>query len=131
MSMSSGCGRGKSPRANSGALLGAMDQGGSLTEGEDEDSCIDRAGRHGGRRRAGVYEQRLQEEPAQLMRPDLKHPTSLQELIGSKLLLTPLDLDRLGLLPFDFLFASRLRQAGLAPPPNTRHSRGGRTRRSH
>jgi hypothetical protein len=76
--MSSECGRGKSPRANSGEMARGTRTG--VTEGEDEDSCIDRAGRHSGRRRAGIHEQRLQEEPAQLVRPDLKHPTSRQEL---------------------------------------------------
>ena len=43
-------------------------------------TVIDRAGRLSGRQRAGIHEQRLQEEPAQLVRPDLKHPTSRQEL---------------------------------------------------
>jgi hypothetical protein len=76
--MSSAYGRGRSRRANSGEMARRSRTG--VTEGEDEDSCIDRAGRHSGRRRTGIHEQRLQEEPAQLVRSELKHPTSRQEL---------------------------------------------------
>jgi hypothetical protein len=49
-------------------------------EEEDENRCIDRACCHGGRRRAGIHEQRLQEKPAQLVCPDLKRSASRQKL---------------------------------------------------
>jgi hypothetical protein len=55
-------------------------------EEEDENRCIDRARCHGGRRRAGFHEQRLQEKPAekpaQLVCPDLKGSASRQKLNG-------------------------------------------------
>jgi hypothetical protein len=51
-------------------------------EEEDENRCIARACCRGGRRRAGIHEQRLQEKPAQLVCPDLKRSASRQKLNG-------------------------------------------------
>jgi hypothetical protein len=45
-------------------VVGRLGKRRGVTEGEDEDRCTVSAGRHGRRRRVGVHEQRLQEEPA-------------------------------------------------------------------
>jgi hypothetical protein len=80
-------------------------------EDEDENRCIDRTCCHGGRRRAGFHEQRLQEKPAQLVCPDLKRSASRQKLNQPHWLRSRGRPER----PWNHFYPSSIRETGASP----------------